>query len=276
MRSEANILPLLVDTDQLEAALGQKNLLIIDVSCTRECYDQGHVPGAIFLDFKRLFCGQAPVANKLPSIDQLSALFSELGLTRDTHVVAYDDEGGGWAGRLLWTLEVMGHSRYSYLNGGILAWRADEKAQQTESVQPIASVYEAAIINPVERIELDELKDKLGQSQFAVWDARSAGEYAGTDVKATRGGHIPTAVHYEWTRAMDKENALRIRDMAEVITELETVGLSIDQEIATYCQSHHRSGFTWLLGKIFGFKQVRAYDGSWNEWGNHKDTPIES
>lgn len=276
MSSEENLLPLLISTDQLEAALGEKNLLIIDVSCTKECYDQGHVPGAVFLDYKRLFCGEAPVANKLPSIEQLSQLFSEQGLTRDSHVVAYDDEGGGWAGRLLWTLEVMGHNRYSYLNGGILAWRGDSKHQSQEQTQPVASQYEADILVPQVRIELDELQEKIGQTGFAIWDSRSEGEYKGTASKAARAGHIPTAVHYEWTRAMDKDNNLCLRDMAEVMSELETAGLNIDQEIATYCQSHHRSGFTWLLGKILGFKQIRAYDGSWNEWGNRQDTPIET
>ena len=276
MSSENNMLPLLIGSDQLEEKLGSQDLLIIDVSCSRESYDQGHVPGAVFLDYRRLFCGEAPVANKLPSEAQLSALFSELGLSRDTHVVAYDDEGGGWAGRLLWTLEVIGHSRYSYLNGGILAWRADGKTQQQEACQPVACDYSAEYINLHERIEMAELQSKIGSENFAVWDSRSRGEYDGSASKAERAGHIPTAVHYEWTQAMDKENDLRIRDLAEVITELETKGLTMDREIATYCQSHHRSGFTWLLGKILGFKQVRAYDGSWNEWGNRSDTPIET
>ncbi|WP_417598107.1 sulfurtransferase [Oceanospirillum sp.] len=276
MSSEDNLLSLLIDSDQLEANLGKTNLLVIDVSCSRESYDNGHIPGAIFLDYRRLFNGHSPVPNKLPTQEQLSLLFSELGLNRDTHVVAYDDEGGGWAGRLLWTLDVIGHARYSYLNGGILAWRADGKAQDQEESLPQASHYQAEYINLHERIELDELKSKIGTEDFAVWDSRSRGEYEGTSSKAERAGHIPTAIHYEWTEAMDKENGLRIRDMAEIITELQTKGLNIDQEIATYCQSHHRSGFTWLLGKILGFKQVRAYDGSWNEWGNRSDTPIET
>lgn len=276
MSSENNLFPLLIDCNQLEEKLGDPQLLIVDVSCTRENYDKGHIPGAVFLDFKRLFLGEQPVANKLPSLEKLSQLFSELGMTRDTHVIAYDDEGGGWAGRLLWTLEVIGHQRYSYLNGGILAWRGEDKPQTQEPSTPKASQYDADILNPAERIELDEIKEKLGSENFAVWDARSSGEYDGSAVKAARGGHIPTAVHYEWTRAMDQDNYLKLRDMAEVISELETIGLNIDQEIVTYCQSHHRSGFTWLLGKILGFKRVRAYDGSWNEWGNRQDTPIET
>lgn len=84
----------------------------------------------------------------VPSTEALSRLFSALGLTRDTHVVAYDDEGGGWAARLLWTLELIGHTRYSYLNGGIHAWRDEGLEETTEPTAPIPSDYQAEILNP--------------------------------------------------------------------------------------------------------------------------------
>ncbi|HAJ41552.1 MAG TPA: thiosulfate sulfurtransferase, partial [Alcanivorax sp.] len=109
-------LPLLLEPADLAAHLDDDNLLIVDLS-KDQVYDQAHVPGAVHLDFKRLLAGTQPAPGLLPSDDALSALFSELGLTPDTQVVAYDDEGGGWAGRLLWTLDVIGHKKYSYLNG---------------------------------------------------------------------------------------------------------------------------------------------------------------
>ena len=121
--SEHNLLPLIVEPEQLQEHLQAPELLIIDVPANGESYRQGHVPGAIYLDFRYLMRGEGPVPNDVPSVEFLSKLFSALGLTRDTHVVAYDDEGGGWAARLLWTLELIGHTRYSYLNGGIHAWR---------------------------------------------------------------------------------------------------------------------------------------------------------
>ncbi|WP_048308291.1 sulfurtransferase [Halomonas sp. PR-M31] len=275
MRSETNLLPLIVEPEQLAEHLDDPQLLIIDVPLKADSYETGHVPGAIFLDHRRLMVGQGDVPNDIPSDDALSELFSSLGLTRDTHVVAYDDEGGGWAGRLLWTLELIGHTRYSYLNGGIHAWRADGHPESTETSQPKSSDYQAEILNPDILIERDELIERLSEKGFAIWDARAPQEYRGEKGQNKHLGHIPGAINMEWTEAMDPERNLRIRDYAELITTLEAQGLTPDMEVVTHCQSHHRSGFTWLVGKALGFEKIRGYPGSWQEWGNRDDTPIE-
>ena len=275
MSSEDNLLPLIVEPEQLAEHLDEPSLLIIDVPLKAESYAQGHVPGAIFLDKGRLMRGSGEVPCLAPTTEQLSTLFSELGLTRDTHVVAYDDEGGGWAGRLLWTLELIGHTRYSYLNGGIHAWRQAGQPEATEPTAPRPSAYEAEILHPEVAIDRVELAERLGEKGFAVWDARSPEEYRGEKGNNQQLGHIPGAVNMEWTRAMDPERGLRIRDYAELVTELEALGLTPDMEIATHCQSHHRSGFTWLVGRALGFEKIRGYPGSWKEWGNRDDTPIE-
>nr|WP_299242409.1 rhodanese-like domain-containing protein [uncultured Halomonas sp.] len=275
MRSETNLLPLIIEPEQLAEHLDDPQLLIIDVPLKAESYETGHVPGAIFLDHRRLMLGQGDVPNDVPSDETLSELFSSLGLTRDTHVVAYDDEGGGWAGRLLWTLELIGHCRYSYLNGGIHAWRADGHPESTETSRPKPSDYQAEILNPDVMIERGELVERLGEKGFAIWDARTPQEYHGEKGQNKHLGHIPGAINMEWTEAMDPERNLRIRDYAELVTTLEAQGLTPDMEVVTHCQSHHRSGFTWLVAKALGFKKIRGYAGSWQEWGNRDDTPIE-
>lgn len=272
--SETNVLPLIVEPEQLLQHIDDPQLLIIDVPANGDSYRQGHIPGAIYLDFRYLMRGEGPVPNDVPTVEFLSQLFSALGLTRDTHVVAYDDEGGGWAARLLWTLELIGHTRYSYLNGGIHAWRDAGFDQSVEPVAPTSSEYHAEILNPQVAITCDEIKAKLGDKQFAVWDARSKDEYDGIRGNNKHLGHIPGAVNMDWLHAMDRNRALRIRDYAELITELGALGLTPEMEIATHCQSHHRSSFTWLVGKALGFN-MRGYAGSWGEWGNRDDTPIE-
>ncbi|HDZ46123.1 hypothetical protein LCGC14_0055040 [marine sediment metagenome] len=272
--SEANLLPLIVEPEQLLEHIADPQLLIIDVPVNGDSYRQGHVPGAIFLDFRYLMRGDGPVPNDVPSVEALSRLFSALGLTRDTHVVAYDDEGGGWAARLLWTLDLIGHTRYSYLNGGIHAWRDEGLEESSEPTAPTPSDYHAEILNPHALITVDELKEKLDDKQFAIWDARSKDEYDGVRGNNKYLGRIPGAVNMDWLNAMDRNRALRIRDYAELITELGALGLTPDMEIATHCQSHHRSSFTWLVGKALGFN-MRGYAGSWSEWGNRDDTPIE-
>lgn len=275
MSSEANLLPLIVEPEHLAEHLDAPDLLIIDVSMSAERYQQGHVPGAVFLERRRLMRGEGDVPTDVPGVDALSALFSSLGLTRDTHVVAYDDEGGGWAGRLLWTLELIGHRRYSYLNGGIHAWRGDSLPLSTEPHASVPSDYRAAILNPETAIDRVELQERLCDPGFALWDARSQAEFDGQKGNSKHLGHIPGAVNMDWTDVMDKENHLRIRGYAELINELEAMGLTPDMEVVTYCQSHHRSGFTWLVGRALGFEKMRGYAGSWQEWGNRDDTPIE-
>ena len=157
--SETNLLPLIAEPEQLQEHLDNPELLIIDVPVNGDSYRQGHVPGAIYLDFRYLMRGEGPVPNDVPSVEALSRLFSALGLTRDTHVVAYDDEGGGWAARLLWTLELIGHTRYSYLNGGIHAWRDAGLEESREPTAPSPSEYHAEILNPNALISCDEIKD---------------------------------------------------------------------------------------------------------------------
>lgn len=272
--SEAPLLPLIVEPETLDTHLGDPHLLIIDVPVNPDTYREGHVPGALYLDFRRLMCAAPPVPNDVPDVDQLSDLFSSLGLTRDTHVVAYDDEGGGWAARLLWTLDLIGHTQYSYLNGGIHAWRGAGLSQSQTPGVAVPSDYRAEVLNPRTRIDGDEIKARLDDPNFAVWDARSAAEYRGEKGNSRRFGHVPGAVNMDWLKAMDPERDLRIRDYAELITELDAIGLSPDMEIATHCQSHHRSSFTWLVGKALGFT-MRGYSGSWTDWGNRDDTPIE-
>ncbi|MCM2132095.1 sulfurtransferase [Larsenimonas rhizosphaerae] len=277
MSTEDNLLGLIIEPDQLAPLLGDERLLIIDVPARGDSYREGHVPGAVFLDHTRLMAGSnGLVANDVPDEEALSALFSSLGLTRDTHVVAYDDEGGGWAGRLLWTLELMGHTRYSYLNGGIHAWRGDDHPVETEDTLPTASDYQAEIRNAALAMDADAIRERIEDTDFAIWDARSPDEYNGVKGKNRHLGHIPGAINIEWTEAMDPARQYRLRDYAELVTLLGARGLSPEMDIVTHCQSHHRSGFTWLVGRALGYEHISAYPGSWADWGNRDDTPIES
>ena len=92
--------------------------------------------------------------------------------------------------------------------------------------------------------------------------------------RGSSGGHIPGAINFEWTAGMDPQRGLRIRsDMAQVLRDL---GITPDKEIITHCQTHRRSGFTYVAAKALGYPRVKAYAGSWSEWGNLTDTPIES
>lgn len=264
-------LPKLLEPESLVELLERPDILLIDV-CKDEIYSRRHIPGAVHVSTNELMNGGQPWPNKLPSPAQLDALFSRIGLTADKHVVVYDDEGGGWAGRLIWTLDVIGHQNWSYLNGGLIAWYA-EGFPTTDEVPPPevaefeANVDRAAIVSAEDIMALDAIND------VQIWDARSIEEYTGEKVMAEKGGHIPGAIHCEWTSLMDRERNMRIRQ--DALEYLTSVGISPDKPTITHCQSHHRSGFTYLVARLLGFSNIRAYDGSWWEWGNRSDTPVE-
>ena len=262
----------LLEPSELEALLDTENLLIIDLS-NPALYQQKHIPGAIHLSGSLLMAGTAPVPGKLPPVEQLEKIISYLGITEQTHVVVYDDEGGGWAGRMAWTLDLLGYSNWSYLNGGIVAWVKEGFPTQAEANQPASQAIAVSIANPDVRSDVDSITSMLEDSQFAVWDARSPGEYRGDMVRSARGGHIPGAINIEWTSLMDPQRNLRLREDAQSI--LDSAGLTSDKTITTHCQSHHRSGFTYMVARILGYKNISAYDGSWAEWGNLDSTPVE-
>jgi thiosulfate/3-mercaptopyruvate sulfurtransferase len=263
-------LNLIIEAEELAAELEHEELLVVDLSSLQN-YLNGHIPGALHLPFQALMAGTAPAPGKLPSAEQLTRVFRAIGLRPETHVVACDDEGGGWAGRLLWTLESIGHRNYSYLNGGMHAWRGAGLPLTTEEPQATPSDIEVSIDTDA-AMSAREIQEHLGNPDFLVWDARSPQEYSGERVLATKGGHIPGAINCEWTQLMDPQRDLRIRtDARELLAKL---GINEKHKIVTHCQSHHRSGFTWLVGKSLGF-DIRAYPGSWSEWGNLPNTPVE-
>lgn len=268
-------LPLVVDAQQLAAALNSENLLILDLSAP-ERYQQGHIPGAISVPAAALLRGEGAIPNLIPTPQQLSTLFSAIGLDQDRQVVVYDDQMGPLAGRMIWTLHCAGYNRCSMLDGQLPAWIDAGFALETQSNPPTPKPVSVSLSE--DRLaDIPYILEHLNSPDHIILDVRSAAEFSGEKViNARRGGHIPGAVNYEWTRALISADDWRLRPAAEIMAELEALGVTRDKTVITHCQTHRRSGLSYLFTKQLGFDKVRCYDGSWFEWGNLDDTPVAS
>ncbi|MCG5512637.1 sulfurtransferase [Ectothiorhodospira shaposhnikovii] len=270
-------MPLIIDPLALEARLQDQRLRIVDLS-PAERHAAGHVPGALHLDYGRIVASAAPVMGLLPEIGVLRTILAELGIGPDTHVVCYDEEGGGKAARLLWTLAVCGHEALSLLDGGVAGWSAAGLTISTQAAVDVAPTQtEYPLAYGTERVAdrawiLAHMKDE----DVILVDARSTDEFTGRVAYAARGGHIPGAVSFEWTRCMDLEHNRRLRAEEALRRDLEAQGITPEKEIVVYCHTHHRSALNWLALEHLGYERVRGYPGSWSDWGNRDDTPIET
>lgn len=267
-------LPLLVDPDTLAANLDMPALLILDVS-SPERYSARHIPGAVNLPYPAILRSAPPAMGLLPDETALSQVLSAVGLTEGSHVVAYDGEGNASASRLLWTLEALGHQNYSLLDGGLVAWHAEGHELESGENRPTPSGYHARVRNPDVVADKGYVLDHLADANVTILDARTPDEYSGADVRAARGGHIPGAINLDWTEAIDRGNNLRLQPVATLRALLKNHGVTPDREIVTHCQTHHRSAHTFLVLKYLGYPRVRGYDGSWSEWGNDPEVPVE-
>jgi thiosulfate/3-mercaptopyruvate sulfurtransferase len=238
-----------------------------------EAFAEGHVPGAVALDYAALVREDKPVGGLLPDDVTLSGVFSRLGIAPGQPVIAYDDDGNGRAGRLVWTLHAVGHDAAAIMDGGFAAWCDAGLAVEREAHPVTASHYEVHARGAVVA-DRAWLLAHLGDPDVVVVDTRSAKEYRGEDVRTARGGHVPGAVNFDWLRAMDGEHHKRLWPRERLLAELAALGVTPQREVVTYCQTHHRSSHTYVVLRWLGFERVRGYPGAWSDWGNRPDTPV--
>lgn len=248
------------------------DLLVVHVAAAA-AFAAAHIPGSVGVEPAQLVAGTPPAPGRLPDRERLEALFGGLGYRPDMTIVALDDEGGGWAGRLIWTLDVIGHDRWAYLDGGILAWQAAGLPTVAGMAAPRQPTGVEIVIDSTPIAEIPDVLAAIGDPDSVIWDARSEAEYRGLRSGSRRAGHVPGAVNLDWVRLMDPARELRLLDTLPDL--LKAHGITAEKQVITHCQSHHRSGLTYLAARLLGYPRVRAYHGSWSEWGNRDDTPVE-
>lgn len=269
----ATNLPALVSAAQLAEQLESDELLIVDVSSPQE-YAAAHIPGAVQIAYADFISAAPPVMGLIPDNQHLSQVLSAIGLSADKHVIAYDRQGGGQAGRLLYTLDAIGHHAVSLLDGGMQAWAQAGLAIIDGPSQPQASNYTTELIGD-NVADKAYIQSRLNAPDLAVLDCRSPAEFDGSDMRAMRGGHIPGAVNFNWTDAFDPSNSPSVGDLEALGERFKDMGVTPDKEIILYCQTHTRSSHTYMLLKQMGYQNLKGYPGAWSDWGNDPDTAIE-
>lgn len=262
---------LLTTAEDLKKKLGSPGLCLIDTR-PAEQFAQGHIPGSIHFDLFGLSLIDTSLAPLKAFMSMICHLLEMRGVDLEKNVVFYEENSGMRAARGLWLLEYFGHQNVQVLDGGIRAWRQAGCPITSDAVSPKASQLKTA-----ERRELlataEDVLHSLDKKAICILDTRSDDEYMGRNIRAARGGAIPGAVHLEWTHNLDKSG--KYKSAAELESMYQKIGVTPDKEIIPYCQGGYRSAHTYLALRLIGYPKVRNYLGSWKEWGDRLDLPIE-
>jgi thiosulfate/3-mercaptopyruvate sulfurtransferase len=246
-------------------------LLLIDLR-PAEAFSAGHLPNAVHLDLFGLSIIDTDPAPLNAFFWMIEHLFASRGVSRDVPVVVYDETSGMRAARAFWFLEFFGHPSVRLLDGGYSAWTRAGLQTSREAVKPKATEWLGGRL--AERLATwRDVRNRIFADDAVILDTRSDGEYCGTTVRAARGGAIPGAVHLEWTNNLTPEGTFKSRD--ELRKMYEAAGITPDREVVTYCQGGYRAAHSYLALRVVGYPRVRNYIGSWKEWGDRVDLPIE-
>jgi thiosulfate/3-mercaptopyruvate sulfurtransferase len=270
----------LVTTDWVATHGGDPQVVVAEVDEDPDLYGQGHIPGAVALHWREDL--QDPVERDLVEKDAFEQLLGSCGIGNDTTVVVYGDKNNWFAAYAYWYLKIYGHADVRILDGGRQKWIDEGRELTTAAPRRERKAYSARERDETIRARRDALLANLGRSGIALVDVRSPQEYSGELIAppgyeqegASRGGHIPTAQSVPWALAVRDDGTFK--SAADLRELYEAKGVTPDRAVTAYCRIGERSAHTWfVLRELLGYPEVRNYDGSWTEWGNLVDVPIE-
>ena len=257
---------MLIQTSELEKTLDDSNLVIIDARSFKE-YSEGHIPGAVNLDLFAFHWFDTTKEGIESFNRQTQQLFSFAGITNEKKVIFYDEVSGMLAARGVWLLMYFSHPQVFMLDGGMKKWKKEKLPLETKA-NGFKPAKFSGKINSELVASFEYIKKNLNQIQ--IIDARSHDEYDGTILRAARKGHIPTAINVDWNLNVADDGTLKKDNDLLALYKIPK-----DSEVVTYCQGAYRAANAFLALKKIGFKKVRVYLGSWAEWANRLELPVE-
>jgi len=263
---------LLTSAENLSELIESEGILLIDA---RAEIEGGVIPGAIhFPAISNLTDPDHPIEHFLVGPERFQELMRESGLNNDSRIVIYDDGNSLAAARLFYALDYYGfQSGASILNGGMEGWKAQGYNLADEPASPGTGDFQVQIQENLSCdfayiVEAAQSDDKI------VFDARSREEFTGEDERSKASGHIPNAVHLEWSSVLNQEGVPYFLTASQIQSQYDEVGITPDKEVIPHCHTNVRGSHAYFTLRLMGYDSVRPYEGSWSEYGNREGAPI--
>ena len=269
----------LVDTQWVEDHLSDDSIRIVEVDENPALYAEAHIPGAIGFDWKTDL--QDQVKRDFLDAEAFGDLFGGRGISNDHTIVLYGDRNNWFAAYTYWYLKYYGHEDVKLVNGPREKWISEGRPTSTALPEFEAATFTAQPGNDAIRAKRDEVFEAL-DTDIKLVDVRSPQEFSGELIAmagyenegAQRSGHIPGAASIPWAQAVQEDGTFKSSD--ELRELYGGKGVSEGADIIAYCRIGERSAHSWfVLHELLGEQNVKNYDGSWTEWGNLVDVPIE-
>jgi thiosulfate/3-mercaptopyruvate sulfurtransferase len=269
----------LVDTNWVDQHKNDPKVRVAEVDYDPTAnYALGHVPGSVLIDWKADI--NDPLTRNIITKQACESLLQSVGVNDDTTLVLYGDFNNWFAAFAFWVFKYYGYKDVRLMNGGRKKWLEEDKPVTKDIPSHAKGNFKASEPDSSIRVFLRYVRDTLG-SKILV-DVRGPKEFTGEILAppeyptehAQRGGHIPGAVNIPWGQAVNEDGTFKSADELQKLYQ--SKGVAADKEVISYCRIGERSSHTWFVLKyLLGYPNVKNYDGSWTEWGNMIDNPIE-
>jgi thiosulfate/3-mercaptopyruvate sulfurtransferase len=271
----------LVDTQWVADHMNDHEVRIAEVDYDPTAnYNLGHVPGTVLFDWKKDI--NDPISRNIFSRQTCEDLLQRAGVNNNTTLVLYGDFNNWFAAFAFWAFKYYGFKDLRLMNGGRKKWLEEDRPISKDIPQYQRGNFKATEPDKSIRAFLNQVKEALDKENIAMVDVRSPKEFTGEILAppeyptehAQRGGHIPGASNIPWSQAVKDDGTFK--SVEELKQIYQSKGIIPDKEIIAYCRIGERSSHTWFVLKyLLGYPNVKNYDGSWTEWGNMVDNPIE-